>query len=86
MLKPAEILNTLDPDDPNVFYTNFLDRYANQPNELGNSCYADFATNYKSTNAGRNIEADDIESYVESIKNNEIQLFSIKHFQKREQV
>ena len=45
LLKPLAILNTLDPDDPNVFCTNFLDRYVNQPDKLENTCYADFATN-----------------------------------------
>ena len=28
LLKPAAVVNTLDPDDPNVFCTNFLDKYA----------------------------------------------------------
>ena len=69
LLKPAAVLNTLDPDDPNVFCTNFLDRYANRPNELENTCYADFATNYRPTNADRDIEPDDIESFVESMIN-----------------
>ena len=69
LLKPLAILNTLDPDDPNVFCTNFLDRYANGPDELENTCYADFATNYKPTNADKDIEPDDIESFVESITN-----------------
>ena len=72
MLKPGAVLNRLDPDDPNVFCTNFLDRYANRPNELENICYAEFATNYRPTNAGRNIEPDDVESYVKSITNIEI--------------
>ena len=69
LLKPLEILNTLDPDDPNIFCTNFLDRYANRPNELEHTCYADFATNYKPTNADKNLEPDDIESYTEPITN-----------------
>ena len=34
LLKPAAVLNTLDPDDPSVFCTTVLDRYASRPNEL----------------------------------------------------
>ena len=50
LFKPFVILDRLDPDDPNVFYTNFIDRYANQPDD---SCSADFAAHYKSTNGYR---------------------------------
>ena len=67
LLKPLAILNKLDPDDTNIFCTNFLDRYANRPNELETMCYADFATNYKPTNADKELEEDDIEKYTESI-------------------
>ena len=60
-------MHNLDPDDTNIFCTNFIDRYVNRPNELENMCYADFATNYKPTNADKEVEADDIEKYTESI-------------------
>ena len=83
LLKPLAILNTLDPDDPNVFCTNFLDRYANRPDELENTCYADFATNYKPTNADKDIEPDDIESFVESITNIETASDSHQAYSKR---
>ena len=42
LLKPLAILNTLDSDDPNVFCTNFFDRYVNRTDELENTCYSDF--------------------------------------------
>ena len=47
LFKPLAILYSLDPDDPNIFCTNFLDKYANRPDDLMTPFYADFATNYK---------------------------------------
>ena len=66
-LKSLAILNALDPDDPNAFCTNYLDRYANWLDELEITCHAVFVANYKPTNAYRNIEPDAIQIYVESI-------------------
>ena len=67
MLKPAGILDTMDPDDPNIYCTNFLERYANRPNELENLCYADFATNYKPISEEKDIEVDDLENYTSTV-------------------
>ena len=65
----------------------FLDRYANRPNELENTCYADFARNYRPTNADRKFKPDDIETYVESITNIEITTDSHQAcFKKREKL
>ena len=72
LLKPAAVLNKIDPNDPNVFCTNFLERYANGLNELENTTYADFTTNYRLISADRNTEPDDLESCVEFIANIEI--------------
>ena len=44
LLKPLAILNTLNPDVPNTLCTNFLYRYANRPDELKNTCYAELQT------------------------------------------
>ena len=41
--------------------TCFLDRYAHRQDD---TCYADFAANYKPTNADESIEHDDVGSYV----------------------
>ena len=50
MLKPHEILEEMDPDDTDIFSTNVIEKYANRPDNLNNTCYADFATIYISKN------------------------------------
>ena len=67
MLKPMEILDTMDPDDTDIYCTNFLERYANRPDELENCCYADFATDYKPASEDKEVEPDDIKNYTTSV-------------------
>ena len=46
MLKSSQVLETMDPDDNNVYASNILDRYENRPDNLEQFCLADFASMY----------------------------------------
>ena len=67
ILKPQKVLDTMDPDDSNIFCTNFLERYANRPDDLEDMSYADFATNYKPVKDDKKIDDDDVENYTAAI-------------------
>ena len=64
MLKPQSVLETMDPEDTNVYATSPLDKYENRPDELEQMCFADFAANYISTKADLQVQTDDIKSYT----------------------
>ena len=72
ILKPIEILDTMDPDDTDIYCTNFLERYANRPDELENCCYADFATNYKPASEDKEVEPDDVNNYTKPVTSIEL--------------
>ena len=67
MLKPREILEQMDPDDTNIFSTNMIEKYANRPDNLDNTCYADFATTYISKNVKETPDDDDIRKYTNPV-------------------
>ena len=56
-------LAALDPDDPNVYAPNLLDKYQHRPDSLENMCYADFAATYI-TDSTKDSDPDDIRSYT----------------------
>ena len=54
LFKPMKVLKQLEDDDPDVFQTNILDRYAARPNRLEGMCLAAFAANYGYKTSARN--------------------------------
>ena len=63
ILKSPQVLAALDPDDPNVYAPNLLDKYQHRPDSLENMCYADFASIYI-TDSTKDSDPDDIRSYT----------------------
>lgn len=47
ILKPASALNAMEEDDPDIYCSNVISRYAQRPASLENLCLADFATWYR---------------------------------------
>ena len=65
ILKSQSVLQTMDPEDNNVYATNIIDKYANRPDVLEQICYADFATNYISKKVDEvQVESEDIKNYT----------------------
>lgn len=65
MLKDQSVLETMDPEDSNVYQTNMLDKYANRPDDLEEMCYADVSTTYISKSAIEvQVESEDIQYYT----------------------
>ena len=64
MLKAQSILETMNPDDTDVYASSVLDKYENRPDELEQLCLADFATNYVHKKADVQVEPEDIKSYT----------------------
>ena len=60
----------MHPKDTNVFASNIVDKYENQPDDLHSPCLADFASNYVSKKSGYvPVESDDIKSYTVLVSN-----------------
>ena len=60
----------MHPKDTNVFASNIIDEYENQPDDLHSPCLADFASNYVSKKSGYvPVESDDIKSYTVLVSN-----------------
>ena len=58
----------MHPDDTNVFASNVIDKYENQPDDLHSMCLADFASSYISNKADDLlIEPDEIKSFNRNI-------------------
>ena len=72
ILKPQSVLDSMDPEDTNVYATNLIDRYVNRPDTLDDMCYADFATNYTSKRDPITLDDDDIQNYTERVSPMEI--------------
>jgi len=70
MLKDQLVLETMDPDDKNVYKTNMLDKYSNRPDCLEEMCYADFATNYTSSKEMQN-ETENLNNYITAVDTTE---------------
>ena len=51
MFKSLSTLEKMHPDDTNVFASNIIGKYKNQPNNLHSMCLADFASSYVSKKA-----------------------------------
>ena len=65
MLKSLSTLEKMHPDDTNVFASNIIDKYENQPDNLHSMCLADFASSYVRKKADDlPIEPDEIKSYT----------------------
>ena len=73
VLKPKHVLETMDPDDPDIYSAGVMERYINRPDKLENLCYADFAANYVSTKVNQELEEDDIENYTTQVSNTDDQ-------------
>ena len=69
VLKPKHILETMDPDDPDIYSVGIIERYVNRPDALNDLCYADFAANYVNKSANKDLEEDDIENYTTPVSN-----------------
>ena len=69
VLKPKHVIETMDPDDPNIYSTGIIERYINRPNALLDLCYADFAANYVNASITKDYEEDDIENYTTPVSN-----------------
>ena len=63
MIKHHSILDTLHPDDPDVYAPNLLDKYEHRPDKLENMCYADFAAAYV-TDHKKSLDSEDIMNYT----------------------
>nr|KAG5686477.1 hypothetical protein BaRGS_030059 [Batillaria attramentaria] len=63
MLKPEEVLKSMDPDSTDIMCSGLLDHYVNRPECLQDLCLADFATkyNYQGQDPGKNVPHDDEE-------------------------
>ena len=81
-LKPRAILETMDPDDENVYAPNILDKYMHRPDhlkEIDNMCLADFATNYVHHSAYEpEVESDDIRNYTTAVSTTDIDIDDIQ--------
>ena len=65
MLKSQSVLENMHPGDINVFTSNIIDKYENQPDDLHFLCFADFASNYvRKKSCDVPVESDDIKSYT----------------------
>ena len=70
MLKLLSILEKMHPDDTNVFASNMIDKYENQPDNLHSMCLTAFASSYVTKKAdGLPIEPDEIKSYTVPVSN-----------------
>ena len=68
MVKPLAILEKMHPDD--IFASNIIGKYENQPDNLHSVNLADFAPSYVSKEAGDvPVEPDEIKSYSCPISN-----------------
>ena len=62
IIKPMNLINNLEDDDPDVFQAGFLERYPMRPNNLENMCFAEFVSNYKyASTCTRNKDDTDVE-------------------------
>ena len=46
LLKPADQLKSLDADSEDIYQTSLIGRYAARPDNLNDTCLAEFAANY----------------------------------------
>ena len=68
MIKSIQVLETMNPDDTNVYSTNILERYQNRPDTLENLCLADFASSYDyASKIEIHEEQEDLCSYTEPV-------------------
>ena len=68
MLKPLSTLEKMHPKDSNVFASNIIDKYENQPVDLHSLCLADFASNCVSKKSG-SVPVDENKSYTIPVSN-----------------
>ena len=68
MLKPLSTLENMHPKDSNVFASNIIDKYENQPVDLHSLCLADFASNCVSKKSG-SVPVDENKSYTIPVSN-----------------
>ena len=59
----------MHPDNTNVFASNIIDKYENQPDSLNSMYLADFASSYISKRHDLPVEADEIKSYTAPVSN-----------------
>ena len=66
MFKSLSILEMMHPDDKNVFASNIIDKYENQPYNIHSMYLADFTSSYVTKKVdGLPIEPGEIKSYTE---------------------
>ena len=77
-LKSPEILKKMDPDDPNIYCLNILDKYANRPDHpltMNYMCLADFATNYvHQKDYEPELDSDDIRQYTTPVSSCDVEV------------
>ncbi|XP_071480520.1 uncharacterized protein [Diadema antillarum] len=59
LLKPMAIINTMNDEDPDVFQTGLVEKYAARPDELEGLCLADFAAKYKTYQQSKGSDEED---------------------------
>ena len=64
MQKSIDILDTMDPNNTNIFATNMIEKYVDHPDNLEDICYADFVTSYMSKNVEEALDEEDIQSHT----------------------
>ena len=63
ILKSPKVLETMHPDDPDIYAPNLLDKYKSRPDSVEDMCYATFAATFKSCNATID-DPEDIANYT----------------------
>ena len=70
LLKSLSTLQKMHPDDTNLFASNIIDKYENQPDNLHSICLADLTPSYVSKKVDNlPIEPDEIKSYTVPVSN-----------------
>ena len=68
MLKSLSILEKMNPDNTNIFASNIIDKYENQPDNLHSIYLADSTSSYVNRKAGH-LLTDEIKSYTVPVSN-----------------
>ena len=71
ILKKPKMLDEMDKDDPNIFQTSLIERYAARPTILDNMCLAEFAANF-TTRSGQHHDEDSNDALPKPDEGNEV--------------
>ena len=68
MLKPLAILQKMDPDSSEIFFSDVITKYSKRCDKLENTCLADFATKYNMKNRKELNSNEDTDDVIDEIK------------------